>query len=150
MQKLKGKKLGSSPDVTQLANRCKTEPGGLALAPLLSTPLLTGWKLFCKDKEWNLQFAPGRSRGETLEINVDKWYKEAIKMGWDGLMRANPQWWRLKGPLRAQRLNAHFKVICVFVMETLAFSLLPFSHQISSEVFYADNCVVWLRQKGRS
>ena len=44
-------------------------------------------------------------------------------------MGANPQWWWLKGPLRAQLPNVHFKVICIFVMETLAFSLLPFFHK---------------------
>ena len=43
MQKLKGRKLGSSPDITQLANRGKIQPGRLTLVPLLSTPLLTGW-----------------------------------------------------------------------------------------------------------
>lgn len=48
---------------------------------------------------------------------------------------ANPQWWWLKCLLKAQMSNAHFKVIRIFVMKAL-----PFSHQISSKLFFTNDC----------
>ena len=85
---------------------------------------------------WTTEHVPERSRGDILKISGDKQHKEAIKMGWDGLMwGANPWWWWLKCLLKAQMSNAHFKVICIFVMEAL-----PFSHQICSELCFTNEC----------
>ena len=56
MEKLKDKKAGSSPHITQLVNqrRDSNQADGL-WCPCSQA------ELFCKDKEQNLWFAPGRS-----------------------------------------------------------------------------------------